>query len=124
MLAHVRPGGDRSTEKFHRLCRILVRDWDLAINGGEEGKDDHKLHSVFILGTIVAGSEAGLLLPPVSALYDDLIFSFCPPAGWTKGTCLTDSLRFRLDKIENGSSPIWDCSMKRPRPATRIARTS
>ncbi|KAL8846320.1 MAG: hypothetical protein Q9221_008586 [Calogaya cf. arnoldii] len=57
ILAHIRPGASRSKEDFHELCVRLRGSWDQIV----EGKG--KLDAIFILGDIVAGMEAGLMLP-------------------------------------------------------------
>ncbi|KAF6237260.1 hypothetical protein HO173_004729 [Letharia columbiana] len=66
ILAHVRPGGGRSVDDFNTLCARITESWDLIILGrdakGDRGRD-RELRAVFILGTIVAGSEAGFALP-------------------------------------------------------------
>ncbi|CAF9908803.1 hypothetical protein IMSHALPRED_007500 [Imshaugia aleurites] len=61
ILAHVRPGGDRSAEVLNKLCAQITDAWN-GILGDCAG--DRELRAVFVLGTIVAGSEAGFALPP------------------------------------------------------------
>ncbi|KAL9075333.1 MAG: hypothetical protein Q9161_001710 [Pseudevernia consocians] len=71
ILAHVRPGGGRSVEHFTTLCAQITAAWDRVLGegegegreGGGGGGDDGALRAVFVLGTIVAGSEVGLALP-------------------------------------------------------------
>ncbi|KAL6713405.1 hypothetical protein ACLMJK_008870 [Lecanora helva] len=80
ILAHVRPGGDRSTAMFNQLTNDINAAWREIIlrphfpgkANGEGGGDkqqlqqqqQRELRAVFILGTIIAGSEAGFMLPP------------------------------------------------------------
>ena len=66
ILAHDRPGGGRSTADFNTLCEKITEGWNRIVETQDEkSTPDRELRAVFILGTIVAGQEAGFVLPPV-----------------------------------------------------------
>ena len=64
ILAHVRPGGNRSLSHFNTLCARITEAWKHILKTEEEQKE-RELRAVFVLGTIVAGWEVGFALPPV-----------------------------------------------------------
>ena len=55
---------------FNTLCQRMIKAWDDTVNDGKEGKGDKELRAIFVLGAVVAGSEAGLTLPSVCARSD------------------------------------------------------
>ncbi|KAL2053987.1 hypothetical protein ABVK25_005916 [Lepraria finkii] len=63
ILAHVRPGGGRTTADFNKLCTSVTEAWEKTINPHKKS-EDLELRAIFVLGTIIAGSEAGFELPP------------------------------------------------------------
>ena len=65
ILAHVRPGGGRSTADFNKLCTSVTEAWEKIVNPHKKKSEDLELRAIFVLGTIIAGSEAGFELPPV-----------------------------------------------------------
>ena len=65
ILAHVRPGGGRTTADFNKLCTSVSEAWEKTINPHKKKSEDLELRAIFVLGTIIAGSEAGFELPPV-----------------------------------------------------------
>ncbi len=67
ILAHVRPGGGRSTAMFNQVCEEVTTAWNRIVEPGPSG--ERELRAIFILGTIIAGSEAGFILPPVRSQY-------------------------------------------------------
>lgn len=69
ILAHVRPGGGRTTADFNKLCAQITEAWERVVGAVHHDDDDKELRAVFVLGTIVAGSEAGFALPPVSPIH-------------------------------------------------------
>ncbi|KAK3174054.1 hypothetical protein OEA41_001298 [Lepraria neglecta] len=64
ILAHVRPGGGRSTADFNKLCTSVTEAWEKIVNPHKKKSEDLELRAIFVLGTIIAGSEAGFELPP------------------------------------------------------------
>ncbi|KAK7723097.1 hypothetical protein SLS57_004654 [Botryosphaeria dothidea] len=54
--AHVRPGPSRPRSAFDELCRQLRAAWETIVTGTP-------LDTIFILGTIIAGEEKGVMLP-------------------------------------------------------------
>ena len=65
ILAHVRPGGGRSNTQFNELCSKLEQMWATYARQSESGGPDDWDLRIFVLGSIVAGSEGGLPLPKV-----------------------------------------------------------
>lgn len=60
LLAHIRTGPSRTTEDYNSLTSSLNKAWcEIVGSTGEQ-----ELGAVFILGDIVAGSEAGFVFPP------------------------------------------------------------
>ena len=97
ILAHVRPGGGRSTADFNTLCQRITESWNRVLEiypvddkeedkeeeeeeeGGlsyGEGEGERELRAIFVLGTIVAGREVGFELPAVSTKTGWLILGF------------------------------------------------
>lgn len=64
----MRPDG-RSRDEFNELSESLTKAWDEVVNDGRAGRGDKELRAVMILGTIVAGREAGFVLPAVSEIF-------------------------------------------------------
>lgn len=68
ILAHVRTGASRTSADFDALCAEIAGAWEEIVEPmpkvrrGEEG-GDRGLYSVFVLGDIVAGREAGFAIP-------------------------------------------------------------
>lgn len=70
ILAHVRAGPSRSRQDYNALCADIARAWDEIVkplpqvkrSAPEEG-DERGLYSVFVLGDIAAGIEAGFEIP-------------------------------------------------------------
>lgn len=48
---------------FNQLCDEIYAAWKRIVVVGEDG--ERELRAIFVLGTIIAGSEAGFALPPV-----------------------------------------------------------
>ena len=65
ILAHVRAGGGRSNTQFNELCSTLELMWATHAQQSESGGPDDWDLRIFVLGSIVAGSEGGLPLPKV-----------------------------------------------------------
>ncbi len=64
--AHVRVG-QRTKEDFDDLALKIVDAWNAVVDSAEEpGDGSRELRTVFVVGEIVAGVEAGLVLPGVS----------------------------------------------------------
>ncbi len=63
--AHVRHGPSRPREKYDELCAKLKSAWDEAVVDvqGKTESEEHKLHTIFIMGDIVAGWEQGFSIP-------------------------------------------------------------
>ena len=82
ILAHIRPGGGRSTADFNTLCERITESWNhiisppTEIEEGLKGERDNELRAIFVLGTIVAGREVGFELPAVSTKTGWLILGF------------------------------------------------
>ena len=58
--------GQRSKEDFDDLALKIVDAWNAVVNGTEKPKDESReLRAVFVVGEIVAGVDAGLVLPEV-----------------------------------------------------------
>jgi len=60
LLAHIRTGPSRTLEDYNSLTSSLNKAWSSIV--GSTGEQE--LRALFILGDIVAGSEAGLAFPP------------------------------------------------------------
>ena len=58
ILAHVRHGPSRSQEDYNALCSSIEDAWYETV------ADTYRLHTIFILGDIVAGYEYGMAIPP------------------------------------------------------------
>ena len=101
ILAHVRPGGNRSLSHFNNLCARITESWERIVVGNEkEEKNERELRAVFVLGTIVAGWEVGFSLPAVRILRLSIFFlSFFISIRLT----LLRSPLFRLFPITNSS---------------------
>ena len=77
ILAHVRPGGNRSLAHFNTLCTRITEGWERIVVGNEKGDEkERELRAVFVLGTIIAGWEVGFSLPAVCILYLSIFPSF------------------------------------------------
>lgn len=70
ILAHVRTGPSRSNSDFNALCSDLSAAWDEIVvplpkikRSAPDTDEERKLYSVFVLGDIVAGMEAGFEIP-------------------------------------------------------------
>ncbi|KAI9933617.1 hypothetical protein ASPWEDRAFT_174779 [Aspergillus wentii DTO 134E9] len=64
ILAHVRTGGDRSTDDFGSVAALIHTAWFQIINRkGTDDRTGRELSAVFILGDIITGIEKGLLIP-------------------------------------------------------------
>lgn len=70
ILAHVRTGASRTTKDFNTLCADVTAAWnDIVVplpkvrRSDSDTDEDRKLYSVFVLGDIVAGMEAGFEIP-------------------------------------------------------------
>jgi phenylpyruvate tautomerase PptA (4-oxalocrotonate tautomerase family) len=68
ILAHVRTGPSRKTSEFNSLCKDVTAAWDEIVKPLPKVKrsapdEDRSLYSVFVLGDIVAGMEAGFVVP-------------------------------------------------------------
>lgn len=67
ILAHVRTGPSRNRSTFNDLCTELTRAWDSIVPLPKVKRslpdEDRTLYSIFILGDIVAGQEAGFEIP-------------------------------------------------------------
>jgi hypothetical protein len=57
----VRPGGDRSSADFDAVCSAIAEAWAEIV---KPRYPEDELRSIFVLGSIVAGWEAGFALPP------------------------------------------------------------
>ncbi|KAL8788031.1 MAG: hypothetical protein Q9195_007496 [Heterodermia aff. obscurata] len=58
ILAHVRHGPSRTQEDYNLLCASISSAWNEIVAPSEQ------LHTIFILGDIVAGYEHGMAIPP------------------------------------------------------------
>ena len=66
--AYVRVG-DRTKADFDELAWEVVNIWNAIVNDGQIPKDQcRKMQAVFVIGEIVAGFEAGFILPAVCSL--------------------------------------------------------
>lgn len=67
ILAHVRTGPSRSNKDFNALCADLAAAWDEIVPLPKVKRsapdEDRALYSVFVLGDIAAGMEAGFEIP-------------------------------------------------------------
>jgi len=68
ILAHVRTGPSRKTSEFNALCKDVTAAWDEIVKPLPKVKrsapdEDRGLYSVFVLGDIAAGMEAGFVVP-------------------------------------------------------------
>ena len=68
ILAHVRTGPSRKTSEFNALCSDVTAAWDEIVKPLPKVKrsapdEERGLYSVFVLGDIVAGMEAGFAIP-------------------------------------------------------------
>jgi phenylpyruvate tautomerase PptA (4-oxalocrotonate tautomerase family) len=68
ILAHVRTGPSRKTSEFEALCKDVSAAWDEIVKPLPKVRrsapdEDRSLYSVFILGDIAAGMEAGFVIP-------------------------------------------------------------
>jgi phenylpyruvate tautomerase PptA (4-oxalocrotonate tautomerase family) len=67
ILAHVRTGPSRSNKDFNALCADLFTVWNEIVPLPKIKRsapdEDRALYSVFVLGDIVAGMEAGFTVP-------------------------------------------------------------
>lgn len=68
VLAHVRSGPSRKTSDFNALCADVTAAWDEIVKPLPKVKrsapdEDRGLYSVFVLGDIAAGMEAGFSIP-------------------------------------------------------------
>ncbi|KAF2208957.1 hypothetical protein CERZMDRAFT_100946 [Cercospora zeae-maydis SCOH1-5] len=65
IIANVRTGPSRSQEDWDALSRDVVKLWEDVVGRAEpgEGGAGKELHSLFILGGMVGGYEAGFLIP-------------------------------------------------------------
>ena len=67
ILAHVRTGPSRTNKDFNALCTDLFTAWDEIVplpKVKRSAPDEERgLYSVFVLGDIVAGMEAGFSIP-------------------------------------------------------------
>lgn len=52
---------------FNQVCEEVTTAWKRIVEPGPSG--ERELRAIFILGTIIAGSEAGFILPPVRSQY-------------------------------------------------------
>ena len=68
ILAYVRPGQSRTSEDFHRLCDLVTTAWNRIVDDVSTNKRPTELHGIFVMGSIIAGTEAGFALPEVSCL--------------------------------------------------------
>jgi F0F1-type ATP synthase assembly protein I len=57
--------GQRTKEDFDDLAVKIVEAWNDIVNGQKAGNEESELKAVFIVGEIVAGVEAGFVLPKV-----------------------------------------------------------
>lgn len=68
ILAHVRTGPSRKTADFNSLCSDVMAAWNEIVKPLPKVKrsapdEDRSLYSVFVLGDIAAGMEAGFSIP-------------------------------------------------------------
>ncbi|KAM0716946.1 hypothetical protein Q7P37_006798 [Cladosporium fusiforme] len=67
ILAHVRTGPSRSTSDFNALCADIATAWNEIVPLPKVKRsapdEDRALYSVFMLGDIAAGMEAGFEIP-------------------------------------------------------------
>ncbi|OQO09380.1 hypothetical protein B0A48_04778 [Cryoendolithus antarcticus] len=67
ILAHVRTGASRTTKDWNKLCADLEQSWDEIVPLPKVKRsapdEDRSLYSIFILGGMAAGREAGLAIP-------------------------------------------------------------
>lgn len=63
--AHVRHGPSRPREKYDELCRLVKDAWDQVVVDpqGKTEAEENRLHTIFVLGDIVAGWERGFSIP-------------------------------------------------------------
>ncbi|TKA77197.1 hypothetical protein B0A49_01842 [Cryomyces minteri] len=68
ILAHVRHGPSRTQDDYADLCSKITKVWDATVPlprhpFNATGRVDVELRAIFVLGDIVAGMEAGFVLP-------------------------------------------------------------
>ena len=64
----MRAGPSRTTADYDAVCAALAREWARIVGGGDgdgggDAGDKHELRAVFVLGSLIAGAEAGFALP-------------------------------------------------------------
>lgn len=115
IIAHVRGGGGRSTDDFNHLCDLVTEAWNRCVNDGNTQKRPTELHGIFVMGSIVAGTEAGFSLPPVCFI---LYFSIS-----CEGQSVVDLLDGDVYTREN-RSPFVSCTcssgLRASRPRSRV----
>ncbi|KAB8068797.1 hypothetical protein BDV29DRAFT_162041 [Aspergillus leporis] len=63
IIANVRTGATRTATDFDELAQSIQNAWDRIVNKGEAEAKKGELTRVFVMGSITAGLENGLLLP-------------------------------------------------------------
>nr|OQO25144.1 hypothetical protein B0A51_09211 [Rachicladosporium sp. CCFEE 5018] len=67
ILAHVRTGASRTTKDWNKLCADLQQCWDEIVPLPKVKRsapdEDRSLYSIFVLGGMAAGREAGFAIP-------------------------------------------------------------
>ncbi|EON60946.1 hypothetical protein W97_00156 [Coniosporium apollinis CBS 100218] len=63
--AHVRHGPSRPRSKYDELCAQIHSAWDEIVVDvqGKAASEEHKLHTIFVMGDIVAAWEQGFNIP-------------------------------------------------------------
>ena len=65
ILAHVRHGPSRTRENYSDLCASIEYAWNGILRGNyPDGSKIPSTLTIFILGDILAGHEAGMAMPP------------------------------------------------------------
>ena len=62
ILAYVRSGQSRTSEDYHRLCDAVTTAWNRIFDSTRSNRPT-ELHGIFVMGSIIAGTEAGFWLP-------------------------------------------------------------
>lgn len=66
IVANVRSGPSRTQKEWDGLCEEVVKIWEgIVCHDGKDGKDGEGrgLRAVFVMGGLIAGWEAGFVIP-------------------------------------------------------------
>ena len=49
--------------EYNKVCQSIIKAWDEIVNNGMKGTGDRELRTVFVLSSLITGSEAGFIIP-------------------------------------------------------------